>query len=156
MQDLPADILALIVGRVSKFEAANLAITCKALNCKLPDRLRREIHGTQVLLKQSKRFLRCIPAIQALRSFLQQKNQIFSLYPSQQELLRLAFAPAAYRQSDFTHILNQDLCGIEFALAGVLTHWAEVYLTCCTCSHGQPKAVAKVTVPSIYAGMHLP
>ena len=156
MQHLPADALVLIVGRVSKSKAANLAITCKALNCKLPERLRREAHGTQILLKQSKRFLRCIPAIQALRSFLQQKNQIFSFYPPQQELLQLAFAPAAYRQTNFTDILNQDLLGIEFALVGMLTYWAEVYLPCCTCCPGQPKTVAKVTVPSIYAGMHLP
>ncbi len=41
MQHVSGDVLALIVRLISKWEAANLATTCKALYAKLPHQLRR-------------------------------------------------------------------------------------------------------------------
>ena len=81
MQHVSGDVLALIVGLISKKEAASLATTCKALYANLPNQLRREVYGKQVLLRQSKQFLRCLSGVTALRKFLQKKNEIFSCYP---------------------------------------------------------------------------
>jgi len=131
MQHVSGDVLALIVGLVSKREAANLATTCKALYAKLPNQLRREVYGKQLLLRQSKQFLRCLPGINALRRFLHKKNQIFSCYPPQQELFQLAFGTHGKKQTDFTQILNQDIGRTQFALTGLLTYWAEVSWTHC-------------------------
>jgi len=131
MQHVPGDVLALIVGLISKTEAANLATTCKALYTKLPNQLRREEYGKQLLLGQSKQILRCLPGIEALRSFLQRKNQIFSCYPPQQELFQLALGTHGKKQTNFTQILNQDISRAQFALTGLLTYWAEVSWTHC-------------------------
>ncbi len=131
MQHVSGDVLALIVGLISKREAANLATTCQALYAKLPNQLRREVYGKQLLLGQSKQFLRCLPGIKALRSFLQTKNEIFTCYPPQQELFQLAFGTPGKKQTDFALILNQEIGRARFAVAGLLTYWAEVRWTHC-------------------------
>ena len=132
LEHLPTDVLVLVAALISRTDAAYLGIACKALNCKLPQQLQRDVHGRRVLLKQSKLFLRQLPAIQELRNFLRKQNELFSLYPPQQDLLRLAFGPVGKRQTDFSQIMNQQLNGTELALTGMLTFWAEV--TCRTVS----------------------
>ena len=130
MQYLPGDVLTQITGLVDKRDVAQLAMTCKDFRDKLPQQQQREMHGRKILLRQSKRFLRHLPAIRALREFLHQKNYMFDLYPPQRELLYLAFGPKRRRQTDFSVIMNQrlsgDLAGSHFAITGVLTGWAEV------------------------------
>ena len=127
LEQLPADVLAIVAGLVSKSEAASIALTCKLLHSKLPHSVQREIHGKRSLLRQAKRFLQHLPAINDLRNLVQRKNDVFSFSPPQLELLRLAFGPVGMRQTDLSSVMNQDLGGAEFALAGVLTYWAEVF-----------------------------
>ncbi len=89
------------------------------------------MYGKQLLPGQSKQFLRCLPGIKALRSFIQTKNQIITCYPPQQELYQLALGTHGKKQTDFTQILNQKIGREQFAVAGLLTYWAEVRWTHC-------------------------
>jgi len=145
MQHVSGDNLALIVGLINKTEAANLATTCKALYAKLPSQLRRKVYGKQLLLERSKQFLRCLPGIKALRSFLQGENRFFSCYPPQQELFQLALGTHGKKQTDFTQILNQDIGRTQFAALRLLTYWAQVsWINCISrkASAGRAHALA--------------
>ena len=127
---LPTDVLVQVAGLADKKDVAQLALTCRTFRDKLSQRTQRELHGKRILRRQSKRFLHNLAAIQGLRSFLHAKNGLLSCYPPQEELLCLAFGPVGKRQTDFTQIMNQpfpgSLAGTQFAIVGMLTHWAEV------------------------------